>query len=227
MSLWLSLITSAQRLFNIKKQLWLKWLKTFVESAVDSMALQHISIDEYFRDILSNHCYWDHSYRSLFDTLHTHMLCMLYFNTDDYQTLKFDRKTGLWKIPPVKITVAHRTAQFPNPGFVRSPIGRYTWFGYPDLLAGQRKWRDLRTRAASITHSRLAIMGVLGHWLMGNGVWRFRPDSHDHKMTFIAFNHDNNSSGHSVIAQIPINETLRRWEYVYFMSVLDTPIRYW
>ena len=49
---------------------------------------------------------------------------------------RFDSKTGLWKIPPVKTKVAHRTAQssdgrvpslsvWPNPRLERSPIGHY------------------------------------------------------------------------------------------------------
>ena len=81
--------------FRYEKQLWVKWLKTFVDWAEDSMALQQISIQH-----------------------------------------RIDPKSGLWKITPVKTTVAHRTAQssggrvpslsvWPNPGLVRSPIGRY------------------------------------------------------------------------------------------------------
>ena len=51
--------------FRYENQSWVKWLKTFLESAEDSMALQLISINEYFRGILSNHCCSGHSCKSL------------------------------------------------------------------------------------------------------------------------------------------------------------------
>ena len=74
------------------------------------------------------------------DTLHTHSRHVLYhYGLLSKFTVLFPRidpKAGLWKIPPVKTPVAHRTAQsldgrvpipsvWPNPGLVRSPIGRY------------------------------------------------------------------------------------------------------
>ena len=52
--------------FRYENQSWVKWLKTFVESAEDSMAMQQISIDIYFRGVLSYHCCSGHFHKSLF-----------------------------------------------------------------------------------------------------------------------------------------------------------------
>ena len=101
-----------------------------------------------FCGILSNHCCSGHSCKKVFlcrleylNTLHTHTLWMFLFH---YKWLsKFyvlynhiNLKMELWKIPPVKTMVAHRTAQsldshvpslsvWSTPGLVRSPIGRF------------------------------------------------------------------------------------------------------
>ena len=57
---------SYTKTFRYENQSWVKWLKTFLQSAEDLMALQQISIDEYFRGVLSNHCCSGHSCKSLF-----------------------------------------------------------------------------------------------------------------------------------------------------------------
>ena len=86
--------------FRYENQLWVKWLKTFVESAEYSMALQQISIDEYFRGFLSNQVILAKVYLCGFDhlnTLHTHTLPvrMFYFITDGYQNSIFCNITSI------------------------------------------------------------------------------------------------------------------------------------
>ena len=58
------------------------------------MALQHISIDKYFFDILSNHNCPGNSWKFIcviylcLNSLHACMLCMFYYITDDYWNKK-------------------------------------------------------------------------------------------------------------------------------------------
>ena len=107
-----------------------------------------------------------HSCKSLFvwicvdlNTLHTNTVCMFYFITYCLSKLnvvfpRIDPKTGIWQIPPVKTTVARRTAKsshgrvpslsvWPNPGLVRSPIGHYN-FGQTLLFRVKINWMNFR-----------------------------------------------------------------------------------
>ena len=73
-------------------------MKNFVESAMDWMVLQHISIDKYFP--------WCH-----LNMLHTHMLCMFYFITDGYQNSMF---CSLTSIPRWDYEKSYQSQAYPS-----------------------------------------------------------------------------------------------------------------